>query len=434
MKILTTSINEIDFDYVVAFQQEANPEGTQLDYKKTFPDKGLAKIIASFANTRGGVLIIGIEEDSKTGVPIKADGITLDKHVDRVFQYIGNISPIPKVECHTTNEVNGKVFVVVRVFEGDETPYYVHNDSNIWVRTGNVSKPIDIASPEATELLFKKKERAALSRMHNKQFAENNFQAFLKMGEKERLREITAERENYELKKIQHEDGANLPPFKSKITNSSLGKECSLLKVVLQPYYPHEAFIRPLDIEPIIQETRTQNGFYSFPMPSNFDSVTEGMIFFNWSRDDGEITCQQVFANGLVFNSHDILRHTPDGPATHLGWFAGELYVTLTAMRKILGKMGYQGSVTGAISIDNIEGVTINPIIERMWPGETRESIFKTLFWQLDLDTRILNDKEQLLDYVTELVRDIHWSFGYKDLQKTITKKYLVDKDYLKVD
>ena len=156
------------------------------------------------------------------------------------------------------------------------------------------------------------------------------------------------------------------------------------------------------------------------------------MVFFNWARDDGEVTCQQVFADGLIYSAHDVLRPTPDGPATHIGWFAGELYIVLVAMRKILQKMGYQGSVTGNISIENIEGVFVNPIIERMFRSENKRSIFKYQEWQLDLDTLILNDEERLLDFVTELVRDIHWSFGYKDVQQNITKKYLVEKGYLK--
>lgn len=433
MEILTKPLNSFNFDDIVSFQKQNHPEGIELDYKKVFPDKGLAKIIASFANTRGGVIILGIEEDKKTGLPISANGIVPDKHDDRVYQYVGNINPIPKVVCHTTNEVHGKVFVLIRVFEGDETPYYVYNDSNIWIRTGNISKPIDIVSPEGAELLYKKSERAEIGRIHNLDSAEANFQAFIKRAEKQRVREIEIEKENYEIKKVHHEDGDSFPPFKSQISQSPVGKNVSLLKIIVQPYYPRGEFVRPLDIEPIIVDSRSQNNVYEFPANRMYESIKEGMIFFNWSRRDGEIQCQQIFANGLGYSIHDVLRPIPDGQlVTHLGWFAGELYITLSGMRKILEKFGYQGALIGKVSIENIEGVIINPIIERMFPGDTKSSVFAHRAWPLILDTRILSETEKLREFVTELVRDIHWTFGYKDVSRQISAKYLVDKGYLR--
>ena len=40
-------------------------EFNEVDYKKTWPDKGkLAKIILAMANTHGGIIIIGVEEQS----------------------------------------------------------------------------------------------------------------------------------------------------------------------------------------------------------------------------------------------------------------------------------------------------------------------------------------------------------------------------------
>lgn len=100
-------------------------------------------------------------------------------------------------------------------------------------------------------------------------------------------------------------------------------------------------------------------------------------------------------------------------------------------MKKILEKFGYQGTLIGKVSIDNIEGVIINPIIERMFP-DNKTSVFAHRTWPLRLDTRILSESEKLQEYVTELVRDIHWSFGYKDVSRQITMKYLFEKGYLK--
>src|SRR5829696_7959051 len=158
MKILTTLIRELTFNDVAAFCAEKHVEGIQIDYKQDFPQKGLAKQFAAFSNTRGGIIIVGVEEDSKTGVPLKWEGIpNQGKLIDRVHQFAANVEPAPDYDVCVTDESNGNVFLLIRIFEGDRTPYYVQNDSNIYVRTGNIINLVDIASPEAQSLLFGKR-------------------------------------------------------------------------------------------------------------------------------------------------------------------------------------------------------------------------------------------------------------------------------------
>ena len=154
MDILNKPINSFSFEDVSSFCQQGHIEGIQLDYKRDLPPKGLAKHFAAFSNTRGGVMIIGVEEDKKSSKPATWKGVkNSGKLVDRIHQYASSVEPIPSYEVHVTNEKRGNVFILIRIFEGDRTPYYVQNDSNLWVRTGNIRNPIDIASPDYTEIL-----------------------------------------------------------------------------------------------------------------------------------------------------------------------------------------------------------------------------------------------------------------------------------------
>jgi len=79
MKVLNTPVQDLTFADIVAFCQEQHIEGVQVDYKKEFPRRGLAQHIAAFSNTRGGISIIGVEEDERTGLPVKWEGIVNDK-------------------------------------------------------------------------------------------------------------------------------------------------------------------------------------------------------------------------------------------------------------------------------------------------------------------------------------------------------------------
>lgn len=67
------------FADVEAFLREDLAEGVRLDYKRDFPGN-LEKVIAAMANTEGGVILIGVDEDPErprypllpaVGVPIQ---------------------------------------------------------------------------------------------------------------------------------------------------------------------------------------------------------------------------------------------------------------------------------------------------------------------------------------------------------------------------
>lgn len=429
MEILTKPLDTFTFLNIQAFAQEGRAEGVQLDYKKDFQsDEKTSQLVAAFANTRGGVIIIGVGENRGTGIPISWDGITEGRHEEHVAQIMSNISPIPAFEVYQTDAVNNKVFVLIRVFEGDETPYYPHNDSNLWIRTGSVKKSIDIASPEAAELLFRKSERAKLARIHNENKATNNYQSYVVYGETQRQKEVIEERERYEERKAGHENGAFFPPFVSQIQKDKVGVNTAMLTILLQPYFPHEDFVRPQAVEQIVQDTRIHNDVYSFPIPNQWESIPNGMLCFDWR---GEMLCQQVFANGLVYSSHNILRVGDGVRKTHIGWLTGELFITLKGGKEVWEKIGYQGTLVGTMSIKGLSGAIVEPIVGNFISHSGRQSVFQEHSWSLKIDTQTLADEGKIRDYVTEITKDVHWSFGYNNYQGQITKEYLTQKGYL---
>ena len=76
--IFTSSLSEINIDFIRRFNDQEIPEGLRLDYKKEFIDgKKLAKIICSFANTNGGIILIGVLADKISNKPVAIPGIEL---------------------------------------------------------------------------------------------------------------------------------------------------------------------------------------------------------------------------------------------------------------------------------------------------------------------------------------------------------------------
>ncbi|MBD3281113.1 hypothetical protein GF389_06395, partial [Candidatus Dojkabacteria bacterium] len=182
MDLLHKNIDKLSFQDIVDFCKSKEPEGIQLDYKLEV-SRSLKKHFATFSNKRGGIIIIGVDEDRKTGLPIKYDGVTAnEKHEEKLHQYAAELDPLPHYKVTRTDEHEGKVFILIRIFEGPTPPYYVQNDPNVYVRTGSVTKKYDdrydIASAEEQKLLFQKINESQNARTVNLEFASRIYKGY----------------------------------------------------------------------------------------------------------------------------------------------------------------------------------------------------------------------------------------------------------------
>src|SRR5687768_3362182 len=70
MSLWTKPIADITFDDIDAFCKTMQPEGARLDYKGISFPSDLAKTLAAFANTLGGLVLLGVDADKTTNQPI----------------------------------------------------------------------------------------------------------------------------------------------------------------------------------------------------------------------------------------------------------------------------------------------------------------------------------------------------------------------------
>lgn len=436
MEILNKPINKFSFDDVSAFCQQGHIEGIQLDYKQQLPLKGLAKHFAAFSNTRGGVIIIGVEEDKKIGKPIAWNGIKNEgKLIDRIHQYASGVEPIPSYEVHITDENNGNVFLLIHIFEGDRTPYYVHNDSNLWVRTGNISNPIDIASPDYVEILFGKANKAEIARNNYINRAYQIYEAALVRAEKERQRLIAEEKDEFERKQQQEikETGTTTLKYSSKYVQGKLGTNVSMLTLIAQPFYPKKALITPLDLANSLDQIRVRTRWGDEFPSSNMETIQDGLLRFFWGQYDGMIKCEQLYSNGLVFHSVDVLKPDDQGQL-HISLYrvANLFMIFLKALKNFYSHLKYQGGVIGYLQLKNVADIWINRIRPYGWDvWGNRRSLLSDYSWDLELDTSMLNDDLTLQEYFIEKIKEIYWSFGYKPDQDKLYMDYLKENGWL---
>lgn len=402
MNIFNRDVEEISFSDIESFCAEQQIEGIQLEYKKEFPKKGLAKQIASFSNTRGGLLIIGIEEDEKIGIPKSYNGVINEgKLLERVHQYASQVEPIPSYKATATDEKNGKIFILIRVFEGENTPYFVQNDSNIWVRTGNISNPIDHASPDALELLYKKREKAEKQRKIQIERTVEISKAAIERQEKKRLIALTQGEESDRLRIIDKEVGSNV----------------SMCNVTIQPYFPKKNFIDPYQLKQSLEKLRTSNYYYSFPEASQVETIPYGTLSFYWRSNDGYVQIEQIFGNGLISNARDLASIDNNGNRSiHLAWIAITAFSTLQVAANYYKLLGYQGSIIGNINFENLKGSIVNPIKPDGWSlnfFEYHTCLLDSYEWEINTDTSILGSKESLDSLIRGTMDEIYVSFNY---------------------
>ena len=145
----------------MSLQQEIiNGESRTLEFKKILPKENLKwiKTVVAFANGAGGRIVIGVTDKREIFGIHKDEDIFLLK--DKISNIISQ-SCSPQIMFDIYQEsIDGKVVIVLEVFPGNDTPYYVKSlgkTKGSFIRLGATSRETDIVSLDELELRGKRK-------------------------------------------------------------------------------------------------------------------------------------------------------------------------------------------------------------------------------------------------------------------------------------
>lgn len=160
-------------------------EATEYDKKQAVEmrkPKSWLKSISAFANGIGGVLIFGIsDDDTVIGIEdIKAASEFISQKIKE------RIEPLPEIVMSIQKDDNGKELLLVRVYSGEETPYYYTGDGTMeaYIRVGNESVPAN--ATELKRLVLRGKNSS-----YDSLISEYNFSDFAFSKLRERYKEWT---------------------------------------------------------------------------------------------------------------------------------------------------------------------------------------------------------------------------------------------------
>ncbi len=130
--MFATALEGIDFGKVEEFCK-AFPEGVRVEYKAQ--PVQIPKIVSSFANTVGGIWVMGVETHASTNLPkLPLAGMPRRKGIEEqiVQACQSGIYPpaTPGVKVLEVPGASGKVVIVVKVPESIEAPHAIENTTN----------------------------------------------------------------------------------------------------------------------------------------------------------------------------------------------------------------------------------------------------------------------------------------------------------------
>ncbi len=414
MDILNKPITSMSFADIVDFCKLKIIEGVSLEYKQDFP-KDLAKQFVTFSNTQGGLIIIGVAEDPKTGLPEKWDGIDITaKPIDRVYQVAANVIPFPSFEVTTTDEVDGKGFVLIRVREGIAPPYMTNSDPTPWVRTGNISTPISAANREELLQLMTKRERSQQARDMAIDFTRLNFDIDIADAEKERQSLV------------------NKPGQTENIYKQPLGinDSAAIFDVSVMPFYPDRNLLEYKDLSQM--QGLLGNEWQDTAFIHQTKSIPGGLTAFHWQNWSGVIIANQIFFNGHSYMAADVLR-THDNQRTVSAYLIADyLHKELEIAKTVFIHAGYNGQVSVHASLRGGKGAITVPPDDRFWNdsrGKLRYSDYK---WVEDTNTASMLDKEQLAELHLKLLKRICWDIGLGEVADSLISGFFEARGWYK--
>lgn len=402
MSLFTKSLKDIGINDVIAFCGEGIEEGIRIEYKEDWTDnKKLAREIASFANTYGGLLLIGIaERDRKPILPLT--GIDLEEGIDEKITSISfkGINPpvFPEIKICEMKDNPRKAVIVIRVYESDDTPHRVEQDTKVYIRVSSQKEPV-LAPFEEIEWMMNRRKKALdnsdrlLSRAR-KRF----FEKYKKTGPDPQpgQRQVG----------IGTLSGLRPPEYKVPPTRG----------ILIIPLYPHQEIIMYLDLVSVINRSVASN-FPAYRISHRDYISTQDSIIYCTSGQ--EISHTEINSFGLVFHKEDFSldehNYHGDKSLIDIDTTLGMIYSILSFALNFYKNVGFWGSIKIDLTFDQI-------LMRKLSFGHTDQKFSKNQF-----DNQIIVERKttvfELVDNIDETVIDIFkeflWSFGVKSDPKT---------------
>ncbi len=149
---------QLGIEDIQSFCDQGFSESLRIEYKEELTDNlKLAKTICAFANTQGGIILVGVKADTIKNIPETIPGIELKEGLEEkiINLCLGHISPsiTPEVKVcdfksDSMESKNNRAVLFIRIRPSYSPPHYLLKNNEIPVRVHNRNSLADLQTIE----------------------------------------------------------------------------------------------------------------------------------------------------------------------------------------------------------------------------------------------------------------------------------------------
>ena len=373
--MFTKSKDEITFADVEDFCHEF-PEGVRVEYKREIKD--IPKVVSSFANTLGGIFIIGVEGDQTDNRGIfPIQGIPKKPGIEEQIQQsaLTGIYPavIPEVIILDVPNSNNMV-VVIRVDESVQAPHAIQNSTRTYIRTGSITQPYELADIDRIAYMLKRREDSQVV-----------------------ARQI--------LTRIEEKAKSFFAPYEPYIV------------VAVQPIFAYRPVIATANIYEVVTEVLVPR-----VEPSPVRRVPGGTCFLTGTGNTR--TYLELNNHGIAYYRGNLLRSEREGEPFTFHHIVGRIGSTIKYARSLYKKSGNLGNLEVKVGLHQVFGKKFMYCEDQPhYPQETRECVDSDVLASTQCLPRHLMERKKLINVITKLANQLLWAF---DVDEPVMSRKLV--------
>ena len=387
--LYTKSIQEITWEDIVLFCYQGIPENPTLDYKKDFP-KNLQKSIAAFANTLGGLIIIGVDEDDQSKPILPIEGIENNRGLaERVTNIIlTNISPpvFPEITV-CENSDKSKVIVIIRIPQSHQSPHAINQNTQVYLRTNNRNTPEELATIDKIYWLRDKRNNSLMLR-HN----------LIEDAHKRFSRIILSKKE--------------------EITNT---KHNSWLTILMAPFFPDKYYLSPPEINAQTYNLSVNDVYLTRTKFPASDRDVGGTLFQNGTILNDYFNERAYYCEfncfGLLFYKQNMYSRITkskesNNPTIRFDEVVARLYNYFELANNYYNFIGYKGHIFFYYKMENIDKY---PLI---FSNSQMNSIDDTII--VSKEYKIQELKNPSVGLYVDALQKLGWAYNISINEKSI--------------
>jgi len=406
-------VEGVTFEDILSFCELKIPEGINLDYKQdlSLPTK-LAKSIATFANTRGGLILVGVVDDSDDKPVVPATGMDYDEKMPLTVTNIilSHIYPPVAPQVHVCPKGKGdKTFLLIDIPESTDAPHWVFNKKELYIRVAQRSASgswEDFATSEQYEWLRNKREKSLDLRWRIIQNLDYHFKECIKKR-----------------------DVGNTTIYRGDQVTGILTR---LLRVSVSPAFPQEALFAVPQSYELVKKIAVQDYYgtdYWFPTFLETRHVFQnGTITHGSFAEPEEYLFSALDTSGTFVYNETVIKEQV-GEKNELSYSLDFLYIVarldqfFTSAANLYKEIGY----SGLLRIDVVlNGKSFMRLVlpSSGFPSSKHVSQGANFMWNSEVYTSEISEEKDRYGTIKSIIRELMYMFGIEYFKWEILENY----------